>query len=292
MMQREFELSPLSVPKHDVYAMIPYPEIDPVLFSVGPIFGLGPLKVHWYGIMYLLGFVAAWRLALYHASKPWTAIKQPQVENLIVYGAWGVILGGRIGYVLFYDFARWLSDPALIVRVWEGGMSFHGGLIGVCIAMSFYARFHHKKFLEIADFAAPLVPLGLFFGRLGNFIGQELWGRATDLPWAMVFPADDKQLARHPSQLYEALLEGLVLFVILHLFTRKPRRPGEVGGLFLLGYGCFRFSVEFVREPDQHILFDLFGWMTRGQILCLPMILLGLYLLRGFALRKHSEATT
>ena len=270
--------------------MLNYPAIDPVALSVGPFsLGdtvLGPLQVHWYGIMYLLGFGLAWMLAVRNSQRPWSPIKKTQVEDVIVYGAWGVILGGRFGYMFFYSADKWLADPGMILRIWEGGMSFHGGLIGVAIAMMIFARKHHVSFLGLADFVVPLVPGGLFFGRLGNFIGQELWGRPTDMSWGMIFPADPEQLARHPSQLYEAFLEGLVLFFVINWFARKPRLFGEISGLFLIFYGLFRFAVEFVRQPDpqftdQSALFEWLGWMTRGQTLCIPMVLLGLWMMRN-----------
>ena len=263
--------------------MLQYPDIDPVALSLGPLdlFGktVGPLEVHWYGIMYLLAFAGAWWLGMRRAARPGSMIAKAQVEDLIVYGAMGVVLGGRCGYVLFYHFERFLSDPMWLLRVWEGGMSFHGGLIGVTLAMVLYARKIQVPFFALMDFVAPLVPLGLGFGRLGNFIGQELWGRATDLSWAMVFPKDPQGLARHPSQLYQAALEGLLLFAVLLWFSAKPRPRMAVSGLFLTLYGIFRFAVEFVREPDSHIGFDLLGWMTRGQLLCIPMIALGVFLL-------------
>jgi len=273
--------------------MLIYPQIDPVALS------LGPLKIHWYGIMYLLAFVCAWLLASRNSQRPWAPVAKTQVEDLIVFGAWGVILGGRFGYMLFYSADKWLADPGMIFRIWEGGMSFHGGLIGVALALLLYARKHKIAFLSLADFVVPLVPAGLFFGRLGNFIGQELWGRPTDVSWGMLFPADPEQLARHPSQLYEALLEGVVLFLIINWYARKPRLFGEISGLFLILYGVFRFAVEFVRQPDpqfagqsavQSGVFEWLGWMTRGQTLCIPMILLGIWFmrssLRGFVSRK------
>ena len=253
--------------------MLSYPVIDPVAFS------LGPLSVHWYGLMYLFGFLGAWRLAVYRSSRPWSPLRQSQVEDLIIYSAFGVIIGGRLGYVLFYDFSRWLSDPLWLLRVWEGGMAFHGGLLGVLVAVWLFSRKISQPFLSVADFAAPLAPVGLGLGRVGNFIGQELWGRPTDSAFGMVFPNDPEQLARYPSQLYQALLEGLVLFTVLFLFSRKPRPVGAVGGLFLVLYAVFRFVVEFFRQPDNHIGFDALGWMTRGQLLCLPMLLVGALLL-------------
>ena len=198
---------------------------------------------------------------------------------MVFYSAMGVVLGGRIGYVLFYGGDRLLEDPLWALRVWEGGMSFHGGMLGVIFANWLYARSHELDYPRLLDFVAPLVPIGLGLGRLGNFIGQELWGRVTDAPWGMVFPSDPLQLPRHPSQLYQFALEGMLLFVVLFWFSSKPRPRLAVGGVFMLGYGCARFIAEFFREPDSHIGFDLFGWMTRGQLLCVPMILFGLYLL-------------
>ncbi len=259
--------------------MLTYPAIDPVAIS------LGPLQIHWYGIMYLVAFGLAWFLAMRNSQRPWSPVKTTQVEDLIVYGAWGVILGGRLGYMFFYNADKWLADPAMLLRIWEGGMSFHGGLIGVALALFIYARKHRLAFLSLTDFAVPLVPTGLFFGRIGNFIGQELYGRPTDGPMAMVFPSDPTQLGRHPSQLYEAFLEGLVLFLIISWFSRKPRLYGEVTGLFLVLYGLFRFAVEFVRQPDAQFAgqagtIEIFDWMTRGQTLCIPMVLLGLWFMR------------
>lgn len=262
--------------------MLSYPDIDPIAFS------LGPLKVHWYGIMYLLGFLGAHRLALKRSTRPWTPVRPRQVEDMVLYGAFGVVLGGRCGYVLFYNLDKWLSDPLWLVRIWEGGMSFHGGLLGVIVALILYARVIAQPLLAVADFAAPLVPIGLFFGRIGNFIGQELWGRQTDSFWGMVFPRDPDGLPRHPSQLYEALLEGLVLFAVLFWFSQKPRPRGAVCGLFLLLYGGFRFAVELVREPDSHIGFDMFDWVTRGQLLSMPMLLVG----AGFLLWAYLKPAT
>ena len=267
--------------------MLNHPAIDPVAIS------LGPVQIHWYGIMYLLGFATAWFLAGRNSERPWSPVAKTQVEDLIVYGAWGVILGGRLGYMFFYNADKWLADPAMLLRIWEGGMSFHGGLIGVAIAIFIYTRKHRLSFLSLADFVVPLVPAGLFFGRIGNFIGQELYGRATDMPWGMLFPADPTQLARHPSQLYEAFLEGLVLFIVVNWFARKPRLAGEVTGVFLVLYGCFRFVVEFVREPDAQFagqtgMIESLSWMTRGQTLCVPMVLLGLWFMRK-TLQRLSE---
>jgi len=247
-----------------------YPDIDPVAFSIGS------WPVHWYGIMYLAAFATAWLIGMQTAKRSWSPVSVKQVEDLIFYAALGVVLGGRVGYVFFYNFETFANDPLWLFRVWEGGMAFHGGLLGVIVAMALYARKLNQPFLRVMDFVAPLVPLGLFFGRIGNFIGQELWGRASDSSWAMVFPKDPEQLARHPSQLYEAFLEGIVIFIVLYWYSRKPRPTGTTCALFVFLYGSFRFFVEFFREPDAHIQFDLFDWVTRGQILSTPMIIIGL----------------
>ncbi|MAY38835.1 MULTISPECIES: prolipoprotein diacylglyceryl transferase [Spongiibacter] len=249
--------------------MLVHPNIDPVAVQ------LGPLAIHWYGLMYLFGFAAAWYLGKKRCAQPWSPIKEEQLEDLIFYGALGVILGGRMGYVLFYNFEQFLSDPLWLLRVWEGGMAFHGGLLGVVVAIAVYARRINVSVFALWDFIAPLAPIGLGLGRLGNFIGQELWGRQTDSMFGMIFPNDPSQLPRHPSQLYQFALEGVLLFLILFFYTRRQRPALAPGALFLFCYGCFRFIVEFVREPDSHIGFDALGWMTRGQLLSLPMILLG-----------------
>jgi len=253
--------------------MIVYPQIDPVAIAIGP------LKVHWYGLMYLAGFIAAWLLANQRIKRADTPLHSEQMSDLIFYAALGVVLGGRIGYVLFYNLPVFLADPLSIFAVWQGGMSFHGGLLGVLLAIWLFARKTDRHFFTITDFIAPLVPPGLGAGRIGNFIGGELWGRATDLPWAMVFPRDPAQLLRHPSQLYQAVSEGVLLFALIWWFSAGKRPRGAVSGLFLLGYGLQRFMIEFVREPDVQIGFDLFGWLTRGQMLCLPMIIAGMLLL-------------
>lgn len=253
--------------------MLTYPDIDPIALAIGP------LKIHWYGVMYLLAFASAWFVAMHRAKAPHAIITKVQVENLITYGAFGVIIGGRLGYVVFYQFDHWMNDPLWLFRVWEGGMSFHGGFLGVLVAMLVYAHRIHKPYVALMDFVAPAVPLGLGFGRLGNFIGQELWGRATDGPWGMIFPKDPSGLARHPSQLYQAALEGFVIFVVVYWFSRKPRPTGAISGLFLVLYSAFRFLVEFVREPDGHIGFDFQGWMTRGQLLSIPLFALGVGLI-------------
>jgi phosphatidylglycerol---prolipoprotein diacylglyceryl transferase len=250
--------------------MLVYPQIDPVAVS------LGPLKVHWYGLMYLLAFAAGWWLGRVRAAASGGRWKVVEVDDLVFYAALGVVVGGRIGYLLFYDLSHVLSSPLVIFKVWEGGMSFHGGLLGVLVAMWFFGRRSGRSFFQVTDFLAPLVPPGLGAGRIGNFVNGELWGKASDLPWAMVFPdprAGD--MARHPSQLYQALLEGLALFIVLWVYSRKPRPTMAVSGLFLVGYGLFRFLVEFVRVPDAHIGYLAFGWVTMGQVLTLPMIVFG-----------------
>lgn len=266
--------------------MMTYPDIDPVAFSIGSF------SVHWYGIMYLFAFASAWLLGMYRAGRPDALITRAHMENLITWAAFGVILGGRAGYVLFYHFDYWLDDPLWLFRIWEGGMSFHGGLLGVVAAMWLYARRIRVSYIRLMDFVAPLVPLGLGFGRLGNFIGQELWGRPTDSGWGMVFPRDPEALARYPSQLYQATLEGLVLFAIIFWYSSKPRPSGAVCGLFLIGYSIFRFIVEFFREPDQHIGFDALGWLTRGQLLSLPLLALGVFLVvRAYYGLRTSKAS-
>lgn len=256
--------------------MITHPNFDPVALA------LGPITIHWYGLMYLFGFAAAWGLAVRRSGFSYSPLQREQVDDLIFYCALGVVLGGRFGYVLFYNFDKFLVDPLWLLKVWQGGMSFHGGLLGVLMAMLFYARRIQVDAAKLLDFVVPLAPIGLGMGRVGNFIGQELWGRVANpetVPWAMVFPNDPQLLARHPSQLYQALLEGLLLFVIVYGFSSRPRPALSVSGLFLLCYGCFRFFVEFFRQPDGHIGFDALGWLTRGQLLSLPMIGVGVALI-------------
>lgn len=263
--------------------MLTYPEIDPVAISIGPITiagkAFGPLSVHWYGLMYLFGFAAGWALSYYRASTRKAVIEPKQAEDLLFYGAMGLVVGARVGYIIFYNMEAWSNDLGLIFRIWEGGMSFHGGLIGMALGLLLYSRKINQNFFDVVDFVAPFAPIGLFFGRIGNFIGSELYGRTSDVPWAMVFPNDPSGQPRHPSQIYEAILEGLVLFTILFWFSSKPRPRASVIGLFLLLYGVFRYSIEFFRQPDAQITFLLFGWMTRGQMLCLPMIIVGASLL-------------
>jgi len=247
-----------------------HPGIDPVAFEIGPI------SVHWYGLMYLAGFAAGYVLGVLRARRPGSGWDADEVADLLFYIAIGVILGGRLGYVFFYNAGYYFEHPLEILQLWSGGMSFHGGLLGVIAAMVWYAWKTRRRFFQVADFVAPLTPLGLLAGRIGNFINQELWGRPADLPWAMVFPGTDPSMTpRHPSMLYEAALEGVLLFAILWWYSRFPRRVGRVSGLFLVCYGVFRFVVEFVREPDPHIGYLAFDWLTMGQVLSIPMILLG-----------------
>ena len=252
--------------------MLTYPYIDPVALSVGP------LAIHWYGLMYLIGFLVFWWLGTVRARKSDSGWNPLEISDMLFYGALGVILGGRFGYVIFYNFSLFLEDPLMIFKIWQGGMSFHGGLLGVLLGMLLYGKKTNRTFFQVTDFMAPMVPIGLGAVRIGNFINGELWGRPTDLPWGMVFPFVDQQ-ARHPSMLYEAFLEGLVLFIILWIYSSKPRPRRAVSGLFLLAYGVFRFSVEFVRQPDAHLGFIAADWVTMGHILSTPMIAFGVLLL-------------
>jgi len=245
--------------------MLTYPEIDPIIFA------LGPLKIRWYGLMYVIAFLLAWWLARNRALKSWSIIKPGQVDDLLFYGMLGVIVGGRLGYALFYGWDQLTSDPLYLFKITQGGMSFHGGLAGVMIAMWIYARHLGVRVWGVLDFVAPIVPLGLGFGRIGNFINGELWGKPTDVPWG--FNVNGTIL--HPSMLYEAILEGFVLFAILWIFSSKERPYMSVSGLFLLLYGVFRFAVEFVRVPDSHLGYLAMNWLTMGQVLTLPMIILG-----------------
>lgn len=248
--------------------MIHLPEISPYIFKVGSV---GPT---WYGLMYVVGFLLGYQVAKYRAKRlsNWS---EQQVSDLLTYAVLGVILGGRVGYVLFYQFGFFLENPLYLFKITEGGMSFHGGLLGVILALWLFARRYDKHLFEVGDFVAPIFPIGLFFGRIGNFINAELWGRQTDLPWGVVFP-NGGPLPRHPSQLYEAILEGLLLFILVWWFAGKKPASGRLSGLFLVGYGIGRFVVEFVRVPDAHLPVEL---LTRGQQLSLPMIVFGAYLL-------------
>jgi phosphatidylglycerol:prolipoprotein diacylglycerol transferase len=266
---------------------------DPVAFS------LGPFDVHWYGIMYLLAFLCFWAGGGWLArNRSWWGWTPQEVGDVLFYGMLGVVVGGRVGYVLFYGLDSFLQDPWFLFRITQGGMSFHGGLLGVIVAMGWFGRRSGRSFWQVADFVAPLVPVGLGLGRIGNFIGGELWGRISDVPWAMIF-ANAVQpggwqsaelrlawesgaldhLARHPSQLYQALGEGLGLFLLLAWYSRRPRPTAAVSGLFLLGYGCFRFVAEFYREPDGHIGYIAGDWLTMGMVLSLPMVLAGSFIM-------------
>jgi phosphatidylglycerol:prolipoprotein diacylglycerol transferase len=273
--------------------MLTYPEIDPVLLT------LGPLKVHWYGVMYMVGFLGGWWLGRLRAARPDSGWEPRDIDDLVFYAVLGVVLGGRLGYVLFYGFPQFLHDPLTLLRIWEGGMSFHGGLLGVLFAMWLYGRRFQRPFFAVTDFIAPLVPIGLGAGRVGNFINGELWGGPGGVPWAMRIPCarfpescagitNGLSLPLHPSQLYEAALEGVLLFLILWFYSAKPRPTMAVSALFLIGYGTFRFLVEFVRVPDAHIGYLAFGWLTMGQLLTLPM-LAGGALLFWLAQRKSTE---
>ncbi len=251
--------------QHDGYWV--FSQIDPVAFS------LGPLSVRWYGLMYLFGFAFAMWLAGRRADAPNSGWTRNEVSDLLFYGFLGVILGGRIGYVLFYNFDLFLADPTYLFKIWTGGMSFHGGLIGVITAMIWFAHKTKRHFFTVADFVAPLIPFGLGVGRIGNFMNGELWGRVTDVPWAIIFPEAGPE-PRHPSQLYQFALEGVVLFIILNLFWRKNPPRGAISGMFLLFYGLFRFLVEFVRQPDSQLGL-YFQEISMGQILSTPMIIIG-----------------
>jgi len=261
--------------------MLKYPHIDPIAVH------LGPIGVHWYGLMYLVGFAGGWWLGRVRARHPSSGWQPEQVGDLLFYVAMGVVLGGRIGYMLFYQTTAFLHDPLLLLKVWQGGMSFHGGLLGVMLAVWLFGRNVGKSFFEVTDFIAPLVPIGLGAGRLGNFINGELWGKVTDLPLGMVFPTGGPQ-PRHPSQLYEAGLEGLVLFLVLWIYSSRPRPTMAVSGLFLVCYGTFRFLVELLREPDVQLGYLAWGWLTMGQLLCVPMLLGGVALLGWAYLRRRS----
>ncbi len=259
-----------------------FPAIDPVLFEWGPI------AIRWYGLAYLVGFVAGWRYAIILARRvPDLRPSDQDVDDFLVWAVVGTVIGGRMGYVIFYQPGLLAADPLAIVRLWEGGMSFHGGLAGVAVAMIIFARRRGAEVLALSDLIAAAAPIGLFFGRIANFINAELYGRPTDMPWGVVFPTGGP-LPRHPSQLYEAILEGLVLFIVLLVLAHRQsilRRPGIVTGVFVAGYGLGRFVVEFFREPDPQLGFLAFG-ATMGQILSLPMIIAGVILVVYSARRQ------
>ena len=280
-----------------------FPNFDPIAFSIGPI------SLHWYGAMYLFGVLGALYLAKRRANKPNSNWTSQQVENLLFWGFLGLFIGGRLGYILFYNFDMFIDDPAILFRVWEGGMSFHGGLIGAICVIAIFSKKTNKTFMQVGDFVAPLVPIGLMFGRFGNFINGELWGRVTNSSIGMLFPTSTHAdfmfvqshpewfslysqlngiLPRHPSQLYEMVFEGILLFIILNLFIRKARPTGAVSGLFLVCYGIFRFIIEFFRQPDEQLGLFL-NFISMGQILCLPMIIGGVLILL-YAYRFNNKA--
>lgn len=260
---------------------IQFPHIDPIAFH------LGPLAVHWYGLMYLIGFLFALTVANRYADRDDNDWNRQQVSDLLFYCFLGVIIGGRLGYVLFYQFPLFLDNPLYLFKIWQGGMSFHGGLIGVLLAMGYFARKTKRHYFAVSDVVAPLVPFGLAAGRIGNFINGELWGRVTDVPWGIVYPGAGP-LPRHPSELYEFILEGVVLFAILFVYSRRKPPKGAVSGLFMLGYGCFRCFIEFFREPDPQLGFLTFG-ATMGQLLSIPMIVVG-GLIMFWAYRHRSKS--
>ena len=281
-----------------------YPSIDPVIFS------LGPLSVRWYGLAYLAAFALCWWLGNVRARRPDSGWDAQSVSDVVFYGAVGAVLGGRVGYVLFYGFDQFLREPLWLIQIWDGGMSFHGGLLGTLLAMWWYGRRTSRTFFEVADFIAPLVPLGLGLGRLGNFANTELPGRATESALGLIYPCSAdairainplctgqwESFARHPSPLYQALAEGLVLFVVVWLVASRPRPTGVVSGAFLATYGLLRFVTEFFRQPDSHLGFLAFEWLTMGQLLSLPMLIIGILIIvlaqRDGRLTREPPATT
>lgn len=260
--------------------MIVHPQFDPIALQIGP------LAVRWYGLMYLLAFLAFFLLGRWRLNRgphaQFSGLNSRDLEDLLFYGALGVVLGGRLGYVLFYKPAYYLANPLEILAVWQGGMAFHGGLLGVILAILWWCRRRGRAFWPVIDFIAPLVPLGLAAGRMGNFINGELWGRATGSDWGMVFPQAGDAIARHPSQLYQFAGEGLLLFALLWWFSARARSPGSVSALFLIGYGLLRFLAEFARQPDAFLGLLALG-LTMGQLLCLPMMAAGVFLWRWSA---------
>ena len=264
--------------------VLPFPDIDPIAVA------LGPLAIRWYSLAYIVGLIAAWRYCRRLAERPPNAVDPDQFDDFLLWATLGVVLGGRLGYVLFYKPAFFLANPLEILVIWQGGMSFHGGAAGVILAIILFARKRGISWLSLGDLVACAVPIGLFLGRLANFVNGELYGRAADVPWAMVFPRDPEQIPRHPSQLYEAGLEGIVLFLLLYLLVRRGwlERPGAIGGAFLAGYGLARIIVEFFRQPDAHLGF-LLGFTTMGQVLSLPLIIAGVILIAWGYRAKRSH---
>ncbi len=264
--------------------VLPFPDIDPIAVS------LGPLAIRWYSLAYIVGLIAGWRYCRRLAARPPHAIEPAAFDDFLLWATLGVVLGGRLGYVLFYKPAYFLGNPLEIFALWQGGMSFHGGAAGVILAIFLFARRRGVSWLSLGDLVVCAVPIGLFLGRLANFINGELYGRASDAAWAMVFPHDPAQLPRHPSQLYEAFLEGIVLFLLLYVLARRGwlERPGAIGGAFLAGYGVARIVVEFFREPDAH-LGVLLGFTTMGQVLSLPLVIAGAVLIAWGFRAKRAE---
>ncbi len=264
--------------------MLSYPSINPIAFHIGS------WPVYWYGLMYLVGFLGGWGLLSLRLRFSPRGFIQDELSDIVFYAALGAIIGGRIGYMLFYDWPVLFSNPLQIFATWKGGMSFHGGLLGVLVALILCAKKTKKPFLALTDLIAPAVPIGLGAGRIGNFINGELWGRVTTMPWGIVFP-NAGNAPRHPSQLYEFLLEGVLLFTILWIYSRKPKPLGAVSGLFAICYGVFRFTAECFREPDAQIGYLAFGWLTEGQLLSLPLILVGVVLM-AWAYNHKAKAST
>ena len=266
--------------------MLTYPAFNPVAFH------LGSWPVYWYGLMYLVGFLGGWALLSWRLRQSPRGFTQDELSDIIFFAAIGAIIGGRVGYMLFYDFHGLMTNPLMLFQTWKGGMSFHGGLLGVLVAILICARKMHKPFLALTDLIAPVVPIGLGAGRIGNFINGELWGRITTVPWGMIFPNAGPE-PRHPSQLYEFALEGIVLFLILWIYSRKSRPLGAISGLFAICYGIFRIFIEFFREPDAQIGYLAFGWLTEGQLLSLPLVLIGIALMVwAYRSSLKNESTT
>ena len=275
----------------EITATIPFPEIDPIIFSFGEVPLIGELALRWYSLSYLAGIIFAWWYIRRITAKPGAPMSKDHIDAMMFWGTIGIIAGGRLGYVLFYGEGKFFENPLLIFRFADGGMSFHGGLIGVVLAVILFSRKHKLDLMRVSDLIAIVSPIGLLAGRIANFINGELWGRPSDVSWAMVFPSDPSGLSRHPSQLYEAFGEGLLLFLILQLLYHKtdlPKKsPGVIAGLFFIGYGLARIIVEFFREPDSHI--GLIAGISRGQMLSVPMFMLAAWLIyKGVSHKKHS----
>jgi len=266
------------------FLAIPFPMIDPVLLQ------LGPVAIRWYSLSYIAGILLGWWYAGYLNKKPPIVFSKKAYDDVVVWIILGIILGGRLGYILFYNLPHYLESPAEMLAVWQGGMSFHGGMIGLVTAMYIFSRKHNMRFLALVDIVSCVAPIGIFLGRIANFINGELYGRTTDVPWAVIFPRGG-DLPRHPSQIYEALLEGLAILLILFIvanFTKARQKEGMLSGMFLVFYGIFRCFVEFFREPDAQLGF-IFGGITMGQLLCIPMILLGIGLIVRAIIKNESE---